>query len=105
MIEVKNLINQLKKRINFKIFEFCFLKMQAPPPLKAIDRCVKKGATEIIVLLNFLNSGRHVLKDIPYIIEAAQTKYPHVKFYLTKPIGQHPGLCDLFVDRVDDVIS
>lgn len=83
---------------DFEVFEYAFLEIEKPGIPEGIDLCVRKGATEIIILLNFLNSGKHVDEDIPRIIREAKMKYPSVNFRITIPVGQHPKITELFLD-------
>ena len=99
--EVVQLTQKLKETSGYSIAEHSFLDVNQPTISDGIIRCVEQGATEIIVLLNFLNSGNHVLKDIPEIIDEAKIRYPDVIFHLTEPIGQHPKIPELFLDLVD----
>ena len=101
--EVAALVETLRKRVKADIFEFAFLELESPGIPEGIDMCVAKGADQIIVLLNFLNSGRHVDTDIPAIIHEAQNKYPRVRFFITGPVGQHTRIADLFADLINHV--
>jgi sirohydrochlorin ferrochelatase len=96
--EVVDLTQELRKRTDAPVVEFAFLDVDKPTIPEGIEVCVKQGATEITVLQNFLNSGNHVLQDIPAFIETAKLKFPGVSFTLTPPIGQHPKIPDLFLD-------
>ena len=98
--EIEVLTADLKKKISVPIMSFAFLEIEKPSIPNGISNCVKKGATEIILLLNFLNSGRHVGVDIPNILEEARKKYPSVRFQMTAPVGQHPAIADLFLDLI-----
>ena len=98
--EAKKLRDILKKRSRVSIFEYAFLEIESPGIPEGIDICVQKGASEIVVLLNFFTSGRHVDLDIPRIVEEARQKYPKVKFKITKPVGRHPGMVDLFLEMI-----
>ena len=96
--EVAKLVTILKKRSRLKIIEYAFLELENPDIPTGIDICVKKGARDVVVLLNFLNSGRHVDQDIPRIIAQAREKYPHIVIRVTAPVGQHKKIPDLFLD-------
>lgn len=96
--EVIALIKRLKPLSRVDIFEYAFLEIESPGIPEGIDRCIAQGATEVTVLLNFLNSGRHVNEDIPRIVSESKQKYPKVKFRITPPVGQHPKIDELFVD-------
>ncbi len=98
--EIKALTETLRKKSSLKIFHYAFLEIESPDIPKGIDLCVEEGATEVIVLLNFLNSGKHVDEDIPRIIREARLKHPQVKISITSPIGQHAGIVTLFLDLI-----
>ena len=98
--EIAVLADDLKKRTGIAIFEYAFLEIEPPGIPQGIDLCVAKGARQVIILLNFLNSGRHVDHDIPDIVRVASVKYPHVRFSITKPVGQHPEIAGLFIDLI-----
>ena len=57
--EILVLMERLRQRFPLDIVEFAFLEIEPPNIPDGIDQCVLKGATEIIVTLNFLNAGRH----------------------------------------------
>lgn len=98
--EVLLLVNQLKQQSGVGIAEVAFLEIETPSIGEGIDLCVAQGADEIIVLLNFLNSGRHVNDDIPAIIKESRQKHPQVNIIMSAPVGQHPKIADLFVDLI-----
>ncbi len=100
--EVKALVKILKKQSKILIFKYAFLEIESPSIPVGIDQCVNEGATHVVVLLNFLNSGKHVDIDIPTIIRQASKKYPQVLITITKPVGQHPRIVDLFLDMLNE---
>ena len=101
--EVGALVEVLKKCGKADIFELAFLELELPSMPEGIDICAARGAVRIVVLLTFLNSGRHVNTDIPQIVREAQVKYPQISFSITTPVGQHPGIADLFTDLIDHI--
>ncbi len=98
--EVLVLLARLRQRVPERIYECAFLELETPSIPQGIDNCVTQGASRIIVLLNFLNSGRHVDHDIPAIIEQARHKHLGVQIQISTPIGQHSGIVDLFLDLI-----
>ena len=100
--EVAALIRKLRRQTKIPIVKFAFLEIESPSIPEGIDLCVKKGAKEILITLNFLNSGKHVDEDIPRIIRETKTKYPAMKFKITKPVGQHPKITHLFLDLINE---
>jgi len=55
-----------------------------------------------VVTLNFLNAGRHVNEDIPAIVKASIKKYPQIKFAISKPLGGHAQIPNLFIDLINN---
>lgn len=100
--EIEALAAQLKKKSGVEIVQPAFLEIESPDIPGGIRQCVQKGATEITVLLNFLNSGRHAADDIPKIIRQAREKYPGLHFQITKTIGQHDYLLDILLKLTND---
>jgi sirohydrochlorin ferrochelatase len=98
--EVIALASELKVKSQCSIVEYAFLDVEYPRIPEGVESCVKQGADQIKILLNFLNSGNHVQVDIPNILEEEEKKYTGVKFDLQGPIGQHPKLADLFLDQL-----
>ena len=98
--EVQRLVQKLKGRSNIPIFEYAFLEIESPSIPEGIDQCVKKGATSIMVLLNFLNSGRHVDEDVPAMVAQGQKRHPRVPIKITPPVGQEKGIVDLFLEMI-----
>ena len=100
--EITALVKVLRQSFSSSILEFAFLEIESPTIAEGIDICAFQNATQIVVALNFLNAGRHVDEDIPAIVRAAQAKYPEIRISITKPIGQHPKISNLFVDLINE---
>ena len=100
--EVIEMVKVLKFKTGVDIFEYAFLEIEHPSIPEGIDICVQKGATQVVVLLNFLNSGRHVNEDIPAIIDEAKEIHSNVEFSITQPVGQHVRIADLFCDLINN---
>lgn len=99
--EVTALVKDLKFKSQMPIAEVAFLEIESPSINEGIDLCVHQGAKEIVVLLNFLNSGRHVNNDIPAIINESRQKHPQIHILISSPVGQHPKIADLFLDLIN----
>ncbi len=100
--EIIFLVNKLQKRWKKGSISYAFLELEKPSIPEAIEDCVHQGASELKILLNFLNSGRHVDTDIPQIILKAKEQYPHITFQVTQPVGQHQGIIDLFLQIIHE---
>ena len=96
--EVQLLVEALRKQGIADFIEFAFLEIEKPSIPEGIESLVAQGAQEIKVLLNFLNSGKHVDVDIPHIVQDAQKKHPRIRFSISRPVGQHSKIVGLFSD-------
>jgi len=94
--EVFVLAEKLKQHCGeqYPIIHAGFLELADVLIPDGIKKCVDDGATEIIVLPYFLNSGTHVVKDIPNVINETIPHYPNVDI----KTAQHLGASDLMVD-------
>ena len=101
--EVAQLTRSLAQKSGVPIVEFAFLEIAKPDIPCGIESCVKKGARRIFVLLNFLNSGKHVDVDIPKIIVDAKKRYSNIEFKTSRPIGQHQSIPNLFLDTLSQL--
>lgn len=103
--ELSLLVRALRQKSNIDLIFDAYLELESPSIPEGIDRCVQQGAHEIIVALNFLNSGKHVDQDIPVIVTACRAKYPHISIHITPPLGQHPSIPEVFLDLIKQTKS
>jgi len=97
--EIRCLTETLAERAGSR---FChvrcaFLEIAEPSIPKAIDDAVRAGAAEILVLPYFLSAGRHVVKDIPALVERGQAEHPEVLIRIAPYLGQATGLADILL--------
>ena len=97
-VEVVKLIEKIKGRCSaqFEVIYPAFLELSSPSIPEGIKMCADDGATSILVLPYFLNSGRHVHEDIPNLIIESKKLYPNICIE-TAP---HIGASDLIVDAL-----
>ena len=94
--EVVVLAERLKKNCSqqYNIIHAGFLELAETLIPDGIKKCADDGATSIIVLPYFLNSGRHVVEDIPNIVEETRPDYPDINI----KVAQHLGASELMMD-------
>ncbi|KEK23689.1 sirohydrochlorin chelatase [Bacillus gaemokensis] len=85
--EAISFIASCMDRVSALIQEFCFLELTSPSIEEGFATCVKRGATEIIVIPVFLLAAGHVKEDIPYELEKLKKKYPNVGVDYGNPFG------------------
>jgi sirohydrochlorin ferrochelatase len=98
--ENKKLALEIAEQSGISMVEYAFLELQSPSIFEGAEACIKRGARKIIVLQHFLNSGKHILKDIPEILAELQKKYSEVSFHKMPPIGLHKDILKLYLDQI-----
>jgi sirohydrochlorin ferrochelatase len=94
--EVVLIAERLKQNCvgQYKIVHSGFLELADTLIPDGIKHCVDDGASSITILPYFLNSGRHVVEDIPTIVNETKPHYPDVDI----KIAPHLGSSDLMMD-------
>ncbi|MFT5432590.1 MAG: sirohydrochlorin ferrochelatase [Myxococcota bacterium] len=77
-----------------------FLELAAPSFSDAVDEAVASGCTALTVLPYFLNRGRHVTRDVPALVEAAQQKHPGVPIEVLTHIGGSGEFFDAVIKSI-----
>jgi len=77
------------------------MELAAPDIAEAFADCVSAGAREIVVHPYFLGPGNHTTHDIPRLVRAAAEREPSVRVRISEPLGLHPKLVDVILDRID----
>ena len=96
--EVVLLAEKLKSQCSqqYNIVNAAFLELAEVLIPDGIKQCISDGASSIVVLPYFLNSGRHVVEDVPNIINDCIGQYPDVEISL----APHLGASDLMIDLI-----
>lgn len=101
--EVISLANKLRKNCpqQYDIVNAAFLELADVLIPDGIKQCVNDGATSIIVLPYFLNSGRHVVEDIPNIVSSTAAQYTDVDIKVASHLGASNLMMDLIIASAD----
>jgi sirohydrochlorin ferrochelatase len=86
----------------YRIVEPAHMELAEPSIRKAFDRCVARGATEVLVLPLFLGPGKHWREDIPGLAAFAAHAYPGVAWAVAPPLGADDLLLDLLDKRAGE---
>jgi len=95
----------LKTRYHHAMVEVCHMSQLGPHFPETFDKCVRQGATEVLVLPYFLHLGQHLRADIPRILRAKAEEFPRVRLVLGKNLGFDPVLVDLMEKRIGESLS
>ena len=89
------LVHKIQARRSGRIVEGAFLEFAHPIVSEGIDRCVQRGADEIVIVPGTLMAGGHAKNDIPSEIHEARRRYPHLRFASGKHMHIHPKILAL----------
>jgi sirohydrochlorin ferrochelatase len=97
--EVVILADKLKLSCSeqYDIFHAGFLELAEPLIPDGIKNCIDDGASSIIVLPYFLNSGRHVVEDIPNIVNNTKLHYPNIDIKIAPHLGASHLMMELLI--------
>ncbi|WEG12992.1 sirohydrochlorin chelatase [Pullulanibacillus sp. KACC 23026] len=88
------------EHVPVQIQEICFLELVNPSIKKGIERCIKRGATDILIQPVLLLAAGHVKQDIPREIAAISKDYPEIRFHFGDPFGCDSKIIDILSDRI-----
>lgn len=75
------------------------MEIASPTIADGMGQCVQNGAEHVIVVPFFLSPGRHATTDVPNLAAEAAAQNRNVSFEVRPPIGTHPGIVDVILDR------
>jgi sirohydrochlorin ferrochelatase len=103
--EVVTLAARLKDRSDqYDIIHAGFLELAETLIPDGIKKCVDDGATSIIVLPYFLNSGRHVIEDIPGIVNETRPLYPGIDIRVAPHVGASELMMDALISSANSIV-
>ncbi len=101
--EVAELARRIAREGGFAYVQHAYLGSAEPLFADAVRQLVSRGASEVIVVLHFLNAGNHVSEDVPLLLEEVRKNHPNVHFSATRPVGLHPVIPALCCDLIREV--
>lgn len=75
------------------------MELAEPSIRQAFEQAVSEGATAVVVHPYFLSPGRHSTTDIPRMVEEAAAAFPGVEHCVTAPLGVHPKIGEVVLER------
>jgi sirohydrochlorin ferrochelatase len=98
-LDLHDLVGQLRARRVYAIVEASFLDLAEPSILEGGKNCVAQGAGNVILLPYFLSAGVHVRRDLTEARRVLSERFPQVSFALADPLGPHPLLIEVVLER------
>lgn len=85
----------------YEIVEPAHMELAEPSIATAYAKCVKRGATRLIVCPFFLGPGKHWTGDIPRLTADAAKDFPQTEYHVTMPLGIDDLILELLNKRVE----
>lgn len=79
-----------------------YLELCEPGIIAGGEMCVAAGAKQVVMVPYFLSAGVHVVEDLTAARDELAKRHPAVEFVLAEPLGRHPLLAEVVVERVRD---
>jgi len=71
-----------------------FLELLPPSLPDLATQLDHDGITEVTITPVFFGQGGHVTRDLPRVVAALKTAYPHMRFRVAKAVGEDDGVLD-----------
>ena len=84
----------------YSIIQTAYLELADPGIAAAAEKCVAAGARRVKMLPYFLSAGAHVTEDLERYRRELTERFPQVVFELCPPLGLHPLMVEIVMDRV-----
>src|ERR1700722_20082081 len=97
-------VEQLRRR-GSKVVEASYLELANPNIDESGAKCVAAGAECGVLLPYFLSAGVHVPRGLTTARDRLAARFPHVEFRLAEPLGRHPLLLNVVMDRAREAVE
>ncbi len=102
---VKALVGEVRAmRPDLKV-EAAFLELSKPDFQTVVDRLVKAGHEEIVVVPLLLTDAYHAKVDVPAAIAAASARHPHLRVRAAGILGLEPSFLEVLDERLRDALA
>ena len=98
--DMERIAAELRRGKNGEAIEVCRMGGRGTPFAEVFTRCVRKGATEVVVMPYFLHFGVHLREDIPGMLREAAAGHPGVRLVLGRHLGYDESLVALVARRL-----
>jgi sirohydrochlorin ferrochelatase len=101
--DLEHLADVLRARNEYWHVQASYLELCEPGIVAGGELCVAAGATQVVMVPYFLSAGKHVTEDLTQKRDELTALHPAVEFVLTEPLGRHPLLAKIVVERVCEI--
>lgn len=99
---VRQVAEMVRKESRFLIVQHAHMELAEPTIRQGFETCLAAGVEAIVVQPYFLGPGRHSTSDIPRMVREAARNHPRVTIRLCPPLGPHPKMGELVLERIGE---
>lgn len=99
--DLRQLAELVRTRSVYQIVEIGYLELAEPTIPQAARACVDRNVKSVLMLPYFLSAGEHVGGDLERFRKELSEEFPDVAFVLCPPLGLHPLIVDIVLDRLE----
>lgn len=99
---VRQVAAMVRAKSGFRIVQHAHMELAEPTIRQGFETCVAAGVDAIVVQPYFLGPGRHSSSDIPRMVGEVARKHPRVTVRLGAPLGPHPKMGELILERIGE---
>lgn len=103
--DLLEIAHRLREEGRYDVIEVGYLELAEPTIQEACRNCADRGATCVLMLPYFLSAGRHVTADLERFRADNAVRHPHVDFRMCPPLGLHPRMIDIVLDRLAEGLA
>lgn len=100
--DLLRLAEELRQAGRFARVQPAYLELAQPDIDAGGVNCVQDGVRRIVLLPYFLSAGVHVRRDLTAARDRLAARFPEVEFLLAEPLGPHPLLTKIVLERAAD---
>ena len=95
--DVRELAYRLEEHTNgtYGRVDCAFLELAEPSIPDGLRQAIHAGARAVVVVPYFLSGCRHVVTDIPDVVDVVRGEYPDVKITLASYLGASEGIVEM----------
>ena len=102
--DLNALADEMRRSGAYAVVAASFLELAEPTIEGAGRGCVEVGVDRVILLPYFLSAGVHVRRDLQEQRDRLAAAFPQVEFLLAEPLGPHPLLREIVVQRAREAV-
>lgn len=90
---------------NYEPIVASFLELAEPSIVEGGRVCCREGANRVVMVPYFLSAGVHFRRDLQAVRDQLSREFPDCEFLLAEPMGRHPALLQIVLERAAEAVD